>query len=351
MALAIAIFGAGMGIERSVEHDKQVTEATMEVLKHEGLPLENLAMKFQIEQQVPGGEKTILHIGQTHLPGRLIETTSPTELKRVITSQKNIEKLLLYLKEKGVTDTVYVEGQTPEEKRGDLDEVKTHVTENRAKFQNDVLASSLEMANSSSDDDGPGMRDVLGEGIVAQTLYSDKCELEREYLKIKGEYQNFQKTGHADEQYQKTFEKHAKDNIPQLIENIKLQAEKLGEDELIRGDNIYAWGAAEKLYAEGKINLLPAEDQAARDKTDAPFSFKERIASIPDKEYKPEYRHRLREDAALGIINQDKSTQRVIPLIYGSGHNFTEAVDGFNHKAASAKFGLVKLTPDEHEVK
>jgi hypothetical protein len=134
-------------------------------------------------------------------------------------------------------------------------------------------------------------------------------------------------------------------DVNRTLENIKLRSEKIGANELISGDNVYLWGAAEKMYAEDKIKIEPAESQEARNKTDAPYSWQEKLL-VPLLGPRHEQRHRIREDSALGFMGEKVSSERVIPLIYGEAHNFTGSVEEFNHKSGSKKFGLTKLTPE-----
>jgi len=162
-------------------------------------------------------------------------------------------------------------------------------------------------------------------------------------------YDHFLQTGKSDILfYQKRFEELSKMgvDINRVLENTKNRVEQIADNELIREDNIYYWGAAEKMYAEGKIKIEPAEDQSAREKTEA-SSWQDKLL---EPLLGPKYiqRQEIREDAALESIIKNLPQDKVVPLIFGEGHNFFESVDEFNQQSDSYKLGLVKLTPENN---
>lgn len=342
LALATALFGAG--VAEKIHHDGQHKEkaAAIELLEKEGYKLEDIASKFKLEAQVPGGENTILHLAQLHHSQEA--DVDPKLQKDVIDSQKNIGQLLSYLAEKGMSDTVYVEGVTPQYLLS-LDDVRNLVAQNQEKSKDNVFEDSLLVINTAFEVQGREPTTASAKKAKADWLYAAKCELENECAKIKTEYEIFLKTGHADERYEKTFT-HLGRNVISSIDGVRKEARAIGQNELLRGDNVYYWGAAEKLYAEGKIKLKSAGDKTADEKTMAPNSLVEDIVYMPGDGQKPVRRHRIREDATLTIIGQDTPQEKIIPLVYGAGHNFTESVTAFNKDAGSAKFGLTKLTPE-----
>lgn len=347
IALTTAIFG-GVAIERIQNRNQDIRQeknvVATEALNEEGFRLEDLSSKFELEAQVPGGEKMILHIGQEHATLGM-EARSEVR-KEVMSSQRHIEELLSYLVEKGITDTVYVEGITDRYKES-LDDVKNLVAANLKNYPDNAVADSALIGNYVLLAEQLKTNNILQEKAKADWLYSAKCELERQYIQLKIEYEKFQKTGIASERYQKTFEYLIREKIDpsKTIDRVKQQADEIGANELLRDDNVYLWGAAEKMYAEGKIKLESLEDPSVGNKTMAPYTMADRILSIPDFGYKPAYRHRIREDAALNLIDLDRPEGKVVPMIFGSGHNFTESVEGFNGKDGHTKLGLTKLTP------
>jgi len=352
LTLAAIFFGGTVGGVGRLEqkHQEEQNSAQVEALRKGGFRLEELVSKFKLEVQVSGGEKVILHIAQTHHANSMLNE-SPEEIQNVIESQKHIEELLLYMKEKGVANTVYNEGVTPESMEA-LNEIKTLIADNQKKFPDNTFSDSARIINYSSviEQDVKETKNTDNEKNEANAyiLYAMKCELEREYLQIKKEYGIFKKTGHADERYQKTFESFQRDgeNIPRLIENIRGWAEKIGKNELLcNGRVYYILGAVNKMYAEDVINIRPVETNEARAETYAPYSLSDRVLSIP-YEGKPTYRHEVREEAALDLIIRDNTKEKVIPLVYGVGHNFSKSVNEVNKKTGFVKFGLIKLTPE-----
>jgi hypothetical protein len=349
IALATAIFG-GAAIEQTQSRNQDIrlgkNVVATEALNREGFRLEDLSGKFELEAQVPGGEKMVLHIGQQHITPEM--EARPDVRNEVISWQKHIEELLSYLVEKGITDTVYVEGITDRYKES-LDNVKNLANANFKKYPDNAIADSALIGNYVLQAEQLKANGVLQEKAKADWLYAAKCELERQYVRLRTEYEKFQKTGIASERYQKTFEYliQEKINLSESIERVKRQADEIGTNELLRDGNVYLWGAAEKMYAEGKIQLKPLETPSAQNKTMAPYTIADHILSFPDFGYKPAYRHRIREDAALNLIDLDRPEGRVIPMVFGAGHNFTESVEAINEKDGHIKLGLTKLTPIE----
>jgi uncharacterized protein YukE len=332
--------------EHKYNKEKRVA---IEALEKDGLRMERLANAFEVEAQVPGGEKTILHIGQLHLSSP-DKKPDRREMQEIIQSQKHIEELLKYIVEKGAADTVYVEGITEEYKKT-LDDARNLVAKSEHDSPDNVIADSVVIMNDAMLVEDSPTSNTSEEKSKADWLYAAKCELERQYKTIEAEYKTFTTTGHADSRYEKTFElwKQKGLKIQEAMERIRVRAEKIGSNELLRGDNIYLWGVAEKMYAENKIKIGVAESKTARVKTMAPYSLSERILSIPENGYKPAYRHRIREDVALDLINKDLPKEKVIPMIFGENHNFSESVKDFNKKTGSDKFGLIKIIPASHK--
>lgn len=349
LALAAALFGGALETSRVVEkHEQRKATMATEMLDKDGLRLEDLATKFRPEIEVPSGEKTILHIAQRHFVPE-VETDAKVHAG-VVESQKHIEQLLLYLQENGLADTVYVEGVTSEYKSW-LDDVKTRVNLIQAQEPEDVFAESETISATALQFASP--EELEGEEFqkkqTADWFYAAACELDREYSRLQEEYQTFIQTRHATERYEKTFEKLTEEgtSISQRIESVRLQKETLAKNTLIHGDEIYLWGAAEKLYAEGKIKLEVVETSVAREETQADLSPLDKIVTLPIGFNKAAYRHRLREDVAIDLINQRAPTEKLIPLVYGNGHDFTEAVEAFNAQVGATQFGLSKLTPEK----
>lgn len=340
LALAVTLFGAGASMQRSLEEHEDEKVVAVEILEEEGFRLNELAGKFRIDIQVGGGEKTILHIGQSHTPEG--DAIKPEAAQEIIESQKNIEELLGYMEEKGITDTVYVEGFT-ERYRERLDDIKNLVAHNVEVFPDNVVADATIIMSYALRVQEVRPGNNAERASKAGWLYSAKCELERQTKKLRAEYEKYQSTGHADGRYQKTFEgwKQNGVTIEEVIGNITSVAQEIGADELIKGDNVYLWGAAQKMYAEGRIDIRPVETDEAREKTMAPYSFVEGIASMPYGGYKPAYRSRIREDVAIDIIQTENPSEKVIPLIFGEMHDFTESVLAHN-ETDSGKFNLAK---------
>lgn len=315
VAFAAALFGAGT-ITESVNSKHPKNEAAIAgAVEKDELKLEGLSDKFKTEVQVPGGDQTILHIGQVHRDEKSFKEFG--DVQDIIRSQKHIEELLTYLKENGTIDTVYGEG------------VNDAVLHNIYYVQHLDDEGIVSVAKSLKDP-----THEYEEGTQAIGLYAAKCELLRRANEVDSNYQLQIKVGLPH-----------KPEIESLIQELRKKANEIGNDELIRGDNVYLWGAETKMYSERKINLRAAQNEKADDETMAPYTLKEAIPAILDLGLKPGFRHIIRESAALDMIAKDAPTlkEKIIPLVYGRRHNFTAAVKDWDKKAGSQKFGLTRV--------
>lgn len=315
IAFAAALFGTTAAMESRGFDTKEKRAAMVEAVGKDELQLEDLAKKFNVDIQVPGGEKTILHIAQIHGENSMDEMRSG-KIDKVIRSQKRIEELLVYLKNKGLADAVYTEALSKEYKAY-LDEPKymggEHILE-IAKVLNDPMLGYSDMKQ-------------------ANWLYSAKCELLRRVQTLEIKHAESMKKGVDDRE------------ITTQIERDSTIAREIGENKLIKGDNVYIWGTPFKMYAEGKIDLRPAETTEADDATMAPHTLKEAIPAALEMGYKPAFRHRIREDAALELVAKDAPNlkQKIVPLVYGAAHDFREAVKEYDKKTGVNTFGLTKI--------
>lgn len=313
VAFAAALFGAGV-VTESVSNHLKNEAAIADTVEKDALKLEGLADKFKTEVQVEGGDQTILHIAQQHNEGSLKEFGG---VDNIIKSQKHIEELLTFLKEKGIADTVYEEGIN-EQVLTDINQIKQLAIEN----VDGVLKSIQDPTFGFS------------ESTQARCLYAARCEL-------------LQRANEQDSNYQLKI----KSGFPRSpdaesrIQELRRKAAEIGNNELIRGDNVYVWGAGVKMYSEGKINLRPAQDDNADKETMAPYTLQETVPAILNGGYKPAFRHAIRENAAIDLIAKDAPTlkEKIIPLVYGAGHNFTGAVKDWDKKVGSQKFGLTRV--------
>lgn len=319
IAFAAALFGAAATMESRGFDTKERETSTIEAVENDELKLEDLAKKFNVDVQVPGGEKTILHIAQKHGENTLKETR---RIDKVITSQKRIEELLTYLKDKGLVDSVYTEGLNKEYKAF-IDGPK-HMESERifeiAKVLNDPSLGYSEMRQ-------------------ANWLYSAKCELLQRAKKLEIKYAESLKSGVDDKE------------MTAQIERSKTIAHEIGENALIKGDNVYVWGTSFKMYAEGKIDLRSAETAEADEATMAPHTLKEAIPAVLEMGNKPAFRHRIREDAALELIAKDipNLKQKIVPLVYGESHNFKEAINEYDKKSGNHALGLTRVAPAQEK--
>lgn len=322
-AFAAAIGGALFEAHREYASAKAQTEAS-EMLEKKGVKLESLANKFKAEVQVPGGDKTILHIGQIHAVGSFKSMESGKETGEIIRSQKAVEELLTYLSENKLTDSVYVEGFG----KGSVEFLKLQESD-----VNDTPLDSL--AKNSKFLDLPELN--RQDSAKAAWLYAAKLRLEKTIKAVEGKTKNLPEGSEE-----------AKEAASRLSV-FKEELSEIGSNKLIAGDNVYIWGAAAKMHAEGKINILPSETTEAREKTEAPYTLKEALPAAMSLGVKAEFRHREREDVAVKMVAQGAQAQneKVIPLIYGDAHNFTESVTDFNKQSGHGTFGLTKVMPAE----
>lgn len=298
------------------------------------------------------GDAYIIHIGQVHSNPTLEGTASHYEggpkkpLDEVIESQKGIEKIILALSEKHNMHDFYLE-DTPsawglETIKSIKSELDCHKNDGAKEYFDAVLAIYKKIDDGSSPESLDSIR-----GPILYYLYSN----------LKNRIDSLDGAKDADQ-----------------IPRYRMLSEEIRNNRIIKGDNIYVWGATMKLFGENKINIKLAEteeskDSALKDSFDSSSRIKkgefsdeqsryleEKLKAIGrdaktinrDKKFvrKWNLNNDLREDGTLEIITPDinKNEQKFYPVIYGIAHDFSNNVGSFDKKHG-LNIGLIDIFP------
>lgn len=280
------------------------------------------------------GEKYVLSIGQVHSDVMLegtqkgMEASSKNGVQDLIDNQKHIEALLLDLQQNyGVRET-YLE-DTPS-------------------AWSLKLLKPLKAELEASENPAAKLAIVEKAYVYARDITVD-CEKGPVLYYLERTLENLEKGDLSDS---------ARKQASSL-------RERIAADHLIAGDNIYVWGGALKLLAEGKMNIKIADEQEGAtpflaeiekgggqegdeenlmERLSAAKSRAEKLIEEKDFVRKSFAYNNYREDAAISIIAQDadKSTQRFYPLVFGIAHEFTDNVKKYD-AARKGTLGLINI--------
>ncbi len=283
----------------------------------------------------------IVHIGQKHIP-TLAEKYYSGETKLyqdIISVQKNIELILLAFSKQGNNSftNVFSEGFT--EKKN----IETPTTKS-------IFLSDIKKLSKISP----------GKGCFLQVFLS-YLHIEDDFhdfppsLKIALTYIHKQKLN----ELQKYFIIHPEEYNLEIDREFKDVQKRLTTPfDVLGKDAIYLSGAVDKLFIDGKINPEISETEKGSD--DARKSYndlleaefingasEEKITSLKASFDKKALD--VREDIALELIEKRNSIlkQKIIPLVFGYGHNFTRATRKYNEEKPNNKFGLITFIPKE----
>lgn len=343
LARTLALFGLlGAGSEflrKSGDFGHKPTY-TQELVRGEKFDIKELGPEFDVEMEVPSDNASIIHIGQVHGGTSLEDTKTMIETRNkrtgesmgvedIVASQKKIEKLLTLLAEKYKSKAVYAEAVAQDEidlinavkdlirqyEEGDRSQIRT-----LAELYDKVVSKET------------GVNHLH----QAHLIYLIRNQMVSDRNSLRDNLEKYKAGEEVDRKFSKLFSQNGSQGIAEIIlADSQRDINKISSNELISGDNVYLWGAAMKLYLEGKIDLKPAE------------TIETNQAALSSPNISLEERLRLREKTAMQQISKgsDLTKHNFIPLIFGKGHDFKNSVEGFNKYGVMNKVGLIRVMP------
>jgi hypothetical protein len=286
-----------------------------------------LQERFRIVPQLIESERNVLHIAAplafkaAHMRGKAID------VEALVSRERAIEELLLYLKERYEVKHVYAEG-IPADTLHMLRRTRAAIEERRRDVSltpPDVwnhIEHVARAAESEAFADEPTRAAILGLLSVEMRKELDMLLLAKAKAK-RGE--------NIPRRFALYFSilKESRSDFKTIIETMRDREGEIARSPLLKDDLLYLYGAAMKLFIEERIELYPAEIVATekRSRTEP----KTGVAKI-------------REDTALSLVRNDltKHTEPYIPLIFGDRHDFKNNIQTIN-QILSEPLGLVRL--------
>ncbi|MBD3282106.1 MAG: hypothetical protein GF387_00650 [Candidatus Portnoybacteria bacterium] len=349
----LSFLGISSNLLPKQKHEYQPPQQKQELIEHQQeLELKELSDKFKIKKEIDK-ERNIIHISQLHGAESIAQTQEKADIKEIISNQKDIEELMLFLSEEYDISNFYAEGLLEEDLKF-INTTKEYIN----KDNNLPIEKWHKLLNLKNTINTEESKNQIPDRHRAYLLYLIKTELSKETKQLE-KY----KKEEAPKEYKEMFNQWNQENInpEEIYTNLKKHTEHTSNHPLIKEDNIYIFGAPAKLYIEGKINIEAAETIEANKKAFSPYSdqkteFTQEELKDPEKikefqeileQRKNEFKNKvnIREDAAIDTImdNPDSKNQKYIPLIYGKGHDFKDNIEQHNNKNPDQKIGLIKI--------
>src|SRR3989344_754170 len=251
--------------------------------------------------KITGADKTLVHIKQIHLVENIKEN-SP-EWEEIVHVQSEIYQILDSLNLNYGLKTVYDEGVSPElmelvEGNRTLKRMRSGLEDITLDFCSRRLLELEELK-----------RDPTQLSLSAYLRYpDDKNCLQRYSLEIDDEISSL---------------KEDIDEIKRMVEENKI-----------------IYGAALKMFDEGRIQILPAETLRAN--LLASVIADDVLSGKPVSEkFYDEYVMKNREDLVLSFISE--SADPINFLVYGGGHWFGDNINQWNKKHPDKKYSLIEI--------
>ncbi len=343
MRSAGALIFTFAGFIGALEHKKTIDNNL--VNQDTGMSLEKIKNSTESNVSVDiyskNSHKYVYHIGQVHYrPGT---EASQKDTKEVIDSQKKVEKILNIISKinkgkinvfsEGVTAESYSVVQSYKNKADEVDEIKPD--KDCYKKLNNLFF------NQDKGFDGPGV-------ALIYHLFSKKLKSLEDDFKNKLPKMNNKEKGE--------FNKN-KAEIEEFCKNV----EKDGGEDLFY---LY-FGAEMKEYVDGNINILPAEGKEFNDpslhkevgkvekliNSSKDFSHPIKAAEslikyvVTDKSKMNFAMGNERENSTLNTVTSNKKNieQKIIPLVFGTSHDFSDNIAAYNNLHKNEKLNLVKI--------
>lgn len=315
---------------------------TPEIARHLHLNAEELSKYCHLDLEVSIGPKGsyVFQIGQYHRPPVNLRGKDDPWSSIVINSQKNIEKIIESLKRNSKTSAIYSEGYGKASLLGQIKEAHA------------LLKTKIETIPITK-------RGFESLKQIFDSLNVDTDKYDGLPLKILGNFYLYKKT--------KEFEIAMGNTNAFTDAEIDAVAQMLNElpEPSADPDTLYYIGAAERMYFEDRIDLKPAEDALVTDAVEKVYE-KYVAAIVERKNY--EITHPGEKNEALRILKEKEvemekvfakaqetrfsavikwvgssKNETLLPLVFGDGDDFVQAVQSHNTNADLQKqLGLIK---------
>ncbi len=289
-----------------------------------------LQEKFRVVTELPHQDRNILHIA---VPAALYvqsKAGQTTNIDALIAREKDIEALLLYLKERYRSDVVYAEGVTSE-LLGMCEQTRVGIEERRR----EPHMTPLDVTNHIEHIARTAEREAFADKTTrAAVLYILHLELRTELDLLLLAKTKVERGEDIPRRYSEYFAEIDKKHIDfnSVVETIRDVETSVAHSPLLRDELVYLGGGALKLFLEKYITLYPAEIVGVK-KADTRKEKSETAAQLE-----------RRENTALSLVRNDLTLLKTefIPLIYGQTHNFSNNIETIN-QVLSEPFGLLRL--------
>ena len=269
--------------------------------------------------------------------------------ENIILIQKQIEKLILELKKRGI-DTFYAEGSAVENfPIGRITREFDEALERLRKlppdqfFKNIVTAGNAVAQKTEKEEHGKNF-------MAAHMLYIVSVNLKKEIIQLRTLWEQYKKGVIVPDIHRKFFET---SDVEQFLKGMEAEQKKFRDNELIREDRIYLWGADKKLFAERVIQIRPCESLAALEKTSRAYGIdpkdpeKPRTKKSEEVDPREEYEaHNFREDVM--IENMVKAWKGKLPkyivIDLGMAHDLLNNAEKYNRENKT-NLGLIIIYP------
>jgi hypothetical protein len=329
VAAGAGIAAAPIAVEKyNTSHYEYISEGVIDLG-------ERLNEKFKTSLQVESQNgQYILHIGQIHG----VNNGSSEWQQKVVAHQKELEELILELKQSYGVDVILEEGRYIDLDNGGEDMTLDKTLEVYKKFGHDHYLEYVLLPNLDKIDERL-------KGFESDDLQSiDELGLTSPQMKRKGylEYyytlENFESllTHIISKENLSTEEVGECKEILERIGNIKQQATAMpGFTDLV----YLVGGADSKLSREGVITTMPAETLGAIE--NPPKTRFQTFGAGADF-------HERREDVSALVAYQfalKNTDTKYIPIVYGKAHDFTDNVKAINELQNDDKYkiGLIRI--------
>lgn len=316
-AALLTVLGLGMMKDAPLSHltpEEKAKEAQLEKQqKSFELPPELAARFHEDKERRVSGERMLIHIGQMHFSNNLRQSERLETAASIIKNQKDIEKVILYVKEAYGIDAVLLEGLVVDHGPNEMPFVE--VANEWDTLYNEYLQRS----------DFEKIHEIFNKLVDHFNLNAKKHPENFALLGSEGYFlaQRAQK-----------FEKYianlkGKIEVPEYItDRIKAIREGAEKLEVNQGDNKYVFmSSAVVLWMDGKIKLIRCDDNEALKASNALTVPVLGSSQEVDQNYvKAVYEFsQKREDSVLRIANdwmkENKFSYALV--VFGNGHDFS----------------------------
>ena len=256
------------------------------------------------KHEIRGASKCLVHVLQTHLTEGIEEGSD--DWKEISQVQTDIYQILDHFYAQHNLKSVYVEGFTPES----IDLRYSHRNLLRVARKGQAAMEEFDKKRIVSLEEELGNERTLNLGAYLR-FSGDTNSLEKYKAELSQELADLKKREYNTE------------IAPPVIN-----------------------GAAEKMFCEGKIKIIPVETLRAN--VEAGMLADDVRNGI--KVYVDEFNKKAmqqREDIALEMIS--KSPDQICFLVYGAGHYFGDNINEWNLQHPNNKYSLIEITPESYK--